>query len=307
MKQVFPLVLVLGALGSATGGCSDPIEPVQPPALPPVDPPAPPVAPPSTYFEGAQVAFLRWTDGNTQVVVARADGTGVVPITNYGGCRVGGPDAPILSPDGTNLLFMTDMMGPADICVLAGDGSGARGLGIWGFPMWSPDGTRILYVDKAGLNTVNTDGSDARLLLTNEALPPWTSYPDLSSDGTIVFEGGWLMGLDGSGLRRIGDPDVPMYYPDWSPDATRIAYVGSGGRTIESVSADGSDVRTHYRAADVGEALADPEWSPDASSIAFTRYHGAAGTGIYIVDVATGAARLLFPSGSAVSWVAGAP
>jgi Tol biopolymer transport system component len=316
MRQVFPLVLALGVLVSSISGCSDPAEPVQPPVQPPVEPPvqppveppAPPMAPPPTSFAGAQIAFLRQWGGNTQIVVARADGTGAVPITSYGGCQVGSPDGPRLSPDGTKLMFMTDVMGPADICVLAGDGSGARGLGIWAFTMWSPDGSQILYVNQAGLSAVNADGSDARLLLPRESLPQWVSYPDVSSGGTIVFEGGWLMEMDGSGMRRIGGPGTPMYDPDWSPDATRIAYVGGHDRrTIESVAADGSDPRIHYRAPEVGEMLGDPDWSPDGSAIAFTRYQGVSGGGIYIVDVATGAASLLVPGGWAASWVAGTP
>jgi WD40-like Beta Propeller Repeat len=103
---------------------------------------------------------------------------------------------------------------------------------------WSPDGTRVVYRDsRRGINqndeifVVNADGTGAR----NVSRDPGNDWgPDWSPDGsTIVFNsdreggpmGGYLVDPDGSNVRRIVT-DAYVEYPAWSPDGTRIAFMG---------------------------------------------------------------------------------
>jgi Tol biopolymer transport system component len=269
------------------------------------------VSPPLTSWGSSRIAFLDIVDGNSRILVGDSDGT-IAPLRRSGVCQVGSPDAPQLSPDGTEVMFLTDVMGPANICVTAVDGSSERSLGIWGVVAWSPDGTRILFLNGTGLHTINADGSGPALLVGSESLPPGISDLNVSPDGTIAFGNGaiWLMDADGSRLRRIGEPGLSLYDPDWSPDGARIAYVAGGDRkTIGSMAADGSDARIHFRADAEGQQLGDPEWSPDGRSIAFTYTGRSPSTsGIYVVDVETAVVAQLVPGVAwSISWAPVSP
>ena len=111
--------------------------------------------------------------------------------------------------------------------------------------------------------------------ITNDPANDWG--PDWSPDGsTIAFnsdrDGGQLRGFlvdpDGSNLRPIGI-DAWVEYPSFSPDGTKIAFMGHEGSNYEIYVAD--------IATGAVEQLTDspgqdgwPSWSPDGSTIAFT-------------------------------------
>lgn len=50
----------------------------------------------------------------------------------------------------------------------------------------------------------------------------------------------------------------------WSPDGTKIAFVGVGGLSV--INVDGSDLRS------LTNNASHPKWSPDGTKIAFTSY-----------------------------------
>jgi dipeptidyl aminopeptidase/acylaminoacyl peptidase len=84
------------------------------------------------------------------------------------------------------------------------------------------------------------------------------------------YESLFLASPGGTALDRISNR-TGLYQPAWSPDGTRIAFIGPGpGRTgdIYVIDADGSALRS-LTMTRLEEAT--PSWSPDGKRIAFVR------------------------------------
>ena len=183
------------------------------------------------------------------------------------------------------------------------DGSGERRLtrrkGLEFNPVWSPDGTRIAYLNGAGdIYTAATDGTDRRLVvrLSDMVGRPITSVYDVklppvwSPDGRhLAFVVDvkeslkprarvlYTVALDGSGLTRLAEE---AGLPAWSPDSRRLAFVvrekdgtlETESKALHIAEKDGSGTE---------ELVAFPEgrrlewfdwtdnvsWSPDGSEI----------------------------------------
>lgn len=78
--------------------------------------------PPSSATSGG-IAFVSERDGNAEIYVVNADGTGLGRLTNDPAEDTG----PAWSPDGTGITFASDRDGNFDIYAMNADGTRSRG------------------------------------------------------------------------------------------------------------------------------------------------------------------------------------
>jgi len=183
--------------------------------------------------DGTRIAFQSTRDGNEELYIMAADGTGVTRLTN----NAVFDGEPAWSPDGTKIAFQSTRDGNAQIYVMNPDGTGVTRLtndpAAAADPAWSPDGTKIAFASNRDGNfeiyVMNADGSGATRLTTNPALD---GRPSWSPDGTrIAFQSDrdgnaqiYVMNADGSGVTRLSNNSDGDFQPVWSPDGSRIGF-----------------------------------------------------------------------------------
>ena len=223
---------------------------------------------------GSKLAFTRVTtlNGKPAIFVINADGSNLVNVsmdeTRYN-------VSPDWSPDGTRLVYGAQqysccMNGSAELRIVNADGTGRTTIvpdvfssSAWRTdPRWSPDGTRIAFIDGAWIATMNVNGTQHTLLPGT----PYASLIDWSPDGTELlldkdsdvqvynFATGTIRNLTNTGTA------VFEFSESWSPDGAKILYVAYGNPIqIFAMNRDGSG------AADLTPGLVgelQPSWRP---------------------------------------------
>jgi Tol biopolymer transport system component len=263
-------------------------------------------------FPGAngKIAFDSDRDGNEEVYVMNADGTGQTNLSN----NPAWDGIPVWSSDGTKIVFSSMRDGDFEVYVMNVDGSGQTNLtnnpGQTDYNgSWSPDGTKIVFTSLRDGNSeiyvMNADGSGQTNISNN---PAWEDTADWSPDGTkIAFgtnrKGGccpnpqdheiFVMNADGSNQTNITNNSEPDSDPDWSPDGTKIVFNKRVGLNHEIfvMNADGSN-QTNLTNSPGNEGT--NAWSPDGTKIAYAGYRDDANNqDIYVMNTdGTGQTRL---------------
>src|SRR5215204_3542268 len=101
--------------------------------------------------DGRRIAFYSERDGNAEIYVMNADGTGVTRLTNTRADE----GYPAWSPDGRTISFDSDRDGNFDVFAMNVDGTNVRPLtrhpGRDVSASWSPDGRAIVFMsDREG-------------------------------------------------------------------------------------------------------------------------------------------------------------
>ncbi|MBI3659881.1 PD40 domain-containing protein [Candidatus Acetothermia bacterium] len=212
--------------------------------------------------DGTKIAFNSTRDGNFEVYVMNADGSGLTRLTNNpanDGCAT-------WSPDSTKIAFCTnrDVSGNNfQVYVMNVDGSGPTNISNNPSPSeyypasWSPDGTKILFCirrtptdNDAEIYVMNTDGSN-QVDLTNNPAGDCYGRPTYSPDGAkILFSSDrdgnfdvYVMNSDGSGQTNLtNNPAIESNSGAWSPDGTKIVFRSNrdGNEQLYMMNADGS-------------------------------------------------------------------
>ena len=238
-------------------------------------------------------------DGHEQIMVVNADGSDPHNLTN----QTGNHTSPNWSPDGEQLVFISDRTGSAELYVMRADGSNLQQITDTGWhkeaPQWSPDGSRIAfacYPDGRGgradsqICVIDADGSNLLYLSANGVGgydPAW------SPDGTrIAFTGFseqtedvYIINADGSNLHRVTTNNLGTdAFASWSPDGQQIAYMSARGDHggIYVINADGSGDRP--LSVDPDRYASGPAWSPDGRTIAFVSPRSMEDRVVYLID-----------------------
>lgn len=140
------------------------------------------------------------------------------------------------------IVFVSRRDGNGEIYVINDDGTELTRITnskAYDFkPIWSPDGTRILYRSR-----------------TRGGRNSWNPKFDV-----------YVCNADGTGHVRLGE--AYLYDPVWSPDGEKVLFISKkdGNEEIYVANADGSGI---FRLTNNKEDDDSPSWSPDGSKILF--------------------------------------
>ena len=223
-----------------------------------------PAAAPTSGFvsvaaASGRIAFTSKRDGDNEIYVMNADGSGVLQLTDNDSSDQGAA----WSPDGRRIAFESHREGDWDIYVMNEDGSEQTRLsddvGSDGDPVWSPDGLLIAFVSLYRENSGNPRRHQLRVM---------------NADGTE--QNAWV--------SRHKDE---LGNPTWSPDGRRIAFeINDSGDNPEIAVVGAGPV---HILTDLPEAER-PDWSPDGLRIVFhavdelDRFSTPEHTNIYLID-----------------------
>lgn len=306
-NSVKHILIALAILILTTLGCSgtSTLAPTLPSLPAPTRPPIP------TPMPGRYGVFIMRLDGTELHQIYSTD-------QQLGGLRP--------SADGSQLLFQFHYqnvdgdgeygvadMSAIEIGLLDIDGSDFRRLTdndlIDALPLWSPDGTEILFTSNRGdgekldLFVMNTDGQVVRQLTqtpdVHEGDPDWVGntivYTRNADDEAV--QSIWTMAPDGSNARQVtfppakGESSLAFEYGDFdpglSPDGRQVAFerlvddefffidrqIGRWDIFVADVDNPGSERNLTKEQ----EAAGFPKWSPDGRTILFLSYYLEAG------------------------------
>jgi len=144
---------------------------------------------PAFSSDGSRIAFVSSRDGNAEIYVMNADGTGTTRVTNDPQ-----PDGrPSLMPDGQSLVFHSSRTaGKQQIWAVNVDGTGLTQLtrdSVNSSPAMSPDGQTIAYVSTRNKDgdiwLMNRDGTNQRQFTRSPQQRE--SEPRFLRDGSLAY------------------------------------------------------------------------------------------------------------------------
>jgi TolB protein len=215
--------------------------------------------------DGSRLAFDQLTSEDSaasQVYVADTEGAHARRLDPCGVPKCAGHWEPAWSPDGKQLAVSTDVdagpfqpparFGIAIIDLAKGtERSVLEHAGEAGqdhFARWSPNGRELVF---------------------------WRGREGPGGVQAAVF----VVGADGTGLRRLTAWGRLAGDPDWSPDGRRIVFTtrplvdfpGAGQSELYTIRPNGTGLRRLTSYGPNGPRATQPRWTPDGKAILYTR------------------------------------
>jgi serine/threonine-protein kinase len=186
-----------------------------------------------------------------------------------------GTFAPRVSPDGRRVAFDTGD-GTVWIAELANLGSPRR-FATGRFPMWSADGTRLLFsgANGAQLYWQASDGSGAPELIAEEARAPesWSAALGLVSyitlTGAADYDVWAYSPADRTRKAVLAEPTSAQMSSRFSPDGKWLAYQSNETGRHEIYVEPFPRTGTRIRVSDAGGER--PVWSPDGRELFYDK------------------------------------
>jgi len=205
-----------------------------------------------------------------------------------------GTFAPRLSPDGRRVAFDTGD-GSVWIAKLA-NLAAPRRLAAGRFPMWSPDGTRLLFAGANGFQlywqAADGRGEPERIAETARAPESWSTALGLVSyitlTGTSDYDIWAFAPGDRSQRAIIVEPTSAQMSSRFSPDGRWIAYQSNETGRFEIYVEPFPRTGARTRVTDAGGER--PVWSPDGREIFYDKE-----ATLYVVAITTGPAVSVRP------------
>lgn len=245
--------------------------------------------------EPFKIAWEAYVNGNSDIFVMAADGSGIVNLTHS---PIGQEHYPQISPDGKKICFTVDTGEGRDavrsLWLMDIDGKNRRKLADNARePFWSPDGKIIGYLPqeypKFAVIDYYTKGLDYYHLDTgaiehhpNSAKLRHLYHPRFAPNGK------WIVSTVHAGMGfshaillieahgdKIINLKIPGCRPTISPDGKHIAW-GSGDHELDTAPLD-TDSETpsvgtwEFRIKDAKKKIYHIAWSPDGRYVSFSR------------------------------------
>lgn len=178
--------------------------------------------------DGSKIAFTMSRDGNPDIYVINADGSGLRRLTRDSSTE----SSPVWSPDGKRIAFVSDRHGTPQIFVMDADGGNVERLTRQGnynqTPAWSPRGDEIAFTAR---------------------------------DERYAFDI-FVVNVETKEIRRLTQDQGNNLHPTWAPNGRMILFVSDrdGDRALYVGSADGR-VQRRISPRD-GAEYTDPAWGP---------------------------------------------
>ncbi len=223
--------------------------------------------------------------------------------------------APMVSPDGKTLFFLSDRTGVQNLWQMPlSEGGEEKAKPLTQHPdrVFNPslsrDGKRIVYEHGFALWVVTTDGKTPKQLtiyapsddLQNPvqrlALSGQATEFALSPDGkqiAFVVRGEiFVVSAERGGeAKRLTDHPYRDFDIDWSPDSRKLAFISErdGNREVYVLDVQTRELKRLTNTPDAVES--NPQWSPTGNLVAFVR--GPFGQQLCWVDVQTGEEKVV--------------
>src|SRR5438034_1052892 len=255
----------------------------------------------ATESPQGRIAFVSERDGNAEIYVMNADGSGVTRLTDNPAVDRN----PAWWPDSSRILFESSRDGIGELYAMNPDGGGVTRLTIDSSRAMLPAGcgNRIAFASDrrfppfTEIYVMNADGTGVTRLTTNNTFseyPGWSpscdrivyNYDPGGSDASIV-----IMNADGSNSNNVagGGGSGQNRHPAWSPDGTRIAFASDrdtpGSFEIYVLYTDGSGRQPTRLTVNSAYHIYDfPAWSLDGAQIAFESYGNGEPVRIHVMN-----------------------
>jgi hypothetical protein len=223
--------------------------------------------------DGTKIAFMNNYDGDYEICVMNADGTGAKQLTKNSSFD----GYPGWSPDGTKIAFTSNRDGDLDIWVMNADGSELTNItsddpSNDDFPRWSPDGRWIaIETDRYGSVQVELITPDGKMEASVGSVAYNTWFDSWSPDGKSLLvdsnragdydiyrydiTGRAPLQWDLAQAKIVSDDNAVEGPAIWSPDGKQIALSSNrdGDFEVYVMNADGGPQRqvTHNTIDDV--------------------------------------------------------